>query len=54
MHTLIHFRLCPLSRAIRIALAELGIEPELIEERPWEWRPELLALNPAGELPCCR
>lgn len=51
MHTLTHFRLCPFSRAARLALAELDIEPELIEERPWEWRPEFLALNPAGELP---
>lgn len=51
MHTLTHFRLCPLSRAARLALAELEIEPELVEERPWEWRSEFLALNPAGELP---
>ncbi len=51
MHKLIHFRLCPLSRAMRLALAELDIEVELIEERPWEWRPEFLAVNPAGELP---
>lgn len=51
MHTLTHFRLCPFSRAARLALAELDIEPELIEERPWEWRSEFLALNPAGELP---
>jgi glutathione S-transferase len=51
MHKLTHFRLCPFSRAIRIALAEQEIEVELIEERPWEWRPEFLALNPAGELP---
>jgi len=51
MHTLIHFRLCPFSRAIRLALAELGREVELIEERPWEWRPEFLVVNPAGELP---
>ncbi|MCZ7594680.1 MAG: glutathione S-transferase family protein [Hyphomicrobium sp.] len=51
MHTLTHFRLCPFSRAIRLALAELGIEVDLVEERPWEWRPEFLALNPAGELP---
>ena len=28
-----------------------GIDVELVEERPWEWRPEFLALNPAGELP---
>jgi len=51
MHTLIHFRLCPFSRAIRLALGELGMEAELAEERPWEWRQELVALNPAGELP---
>jgi len=51
MHTLTHFRLCPFSRAIRFALAELDIEVELAEERPWEWRQEFLALNPAGELP---
>ena len=51
MQKLTHFRLCPFSRAIRIALAELDLEAELIEERPWEWRAEFLALNPAGELP---
>jgi glutathione S-transferase len=51
MHTLTHFRLCPFSRAVRLALGELDMEVELIEERPWEWRPEFLALNPAGELP---
>ncbi|HKZ96919.1 MAG TPA: glutathione S-transferase family protein [Hyphomicrobiaceae bacterium] len=51
MHKLTQFRLCPLSRSIRLALAELGIEVELIEERPWEQRPAFLAVNPAGELP---
>lgn len=51
MHKLTHFRLCPFSRAIRLTLGELDMECELIEERPWEWRPEFLALNPAGELP---
>jgi len=51
MHKLTHFRLCPFSRSVRIALAELDFEVELLEERPWEWRPEFLALNPAGELP---
>ena len=51
MHKLTHFRLCPFSRAVRVALAELDMEVELGEERPWEWRPEFLALNPAGELP---
>lgn len=46
-----HFRLCPHSRAVRLALRELGVEAELIEERPWEWRSEFLAINPSGELP---
>jgi glutathione S-transferase len=51
MHKLTHFCLCPHSRSVRIALAEFGIEAELVEERPWEQRPAFLALNPAGELP---
>ncbi len=51
MTQLIHFDFCPRSRAIRIALAELGHEAELVPEAPWSWRPELLALNPSGELP---
>ncbi|MDQ8698818.1 glutathione S-transferase family protein [Hyphomicrobium sp. LHD-15] len=51
MNTLTHFRLCPKSRSIRLALAEIGVETELAEERPWEWRETFLALNPAGELP---
>ena len=51
MHTLTHYRLCPASRAIRIVLADLGIETDLVEEKPWEWRPEFLAINPSGELP---
>lgn len=51
MHTLTHFRLCPRSRSIRLVLAELDIEATLSEELPWQWRPELLRLNPAGELP---
>lgn len=32
-------------------LAECGVEVELEEERPWEWRQEFLVLNPAGTLP---
>ena len=48
---LTHFKLCPKSRSIRLALAEIAVEAELSEERPWEWRSAFLALNPAGELP---
>lgn len=51
MYVLTHFRLCPLSRSIRIALGELDLEADFLEEFPWEWREEFLALNPAGELP---
>jgi glutathione S-transferase len=51
MHTLWHYRLCPHSRAIRLALSEVGFAFTLQEERPWEWRQEFLALNAAGELP---
>ena len=51
MHKLTHFRLCPMSRSIRVALAELELEAELVEERPWDWRPSFMALNPACELP---
>ena len=51
MPTLLHYPLCPFSRSIRLALAECGVEAALTEERPWEWRPGFLALNPAGSLP---
>lgn len=51
MMKLIHYPLCPRSRAIRLMLAETGIEVSLAEEAPWQWRPEFLAINPAGELP---
>ena len=51
MHTLWHFRLCPLSRSIRMALSESGIACALVEEKPWDWRPQFLDLNPAAELP---
>lgn len=48
---LYHFEACPHSRSIRLALGELGILVAHIEERTWDWRPEFLALNPAGEVP---
>ena len=51
MANLLHHPLCAFSRSIRLALAECGVEVELNEEKPWEWRPEFLALNPAGTLP---
>lgn len=51
MLTLLHYPLCPFSRAIRLALAECDLAAELVEERPWEWRAEHLRINPAGTLP---
>ena len=46
-----HYPFCPHSRFVRLALAELGVEVELVEERPWERRTPFLALNPAGTVP---
>ncbi len=51
MVQLYHHPLCPQSRFVRLALAEYGVEPALIEERPIERRREFLMLDPAGETP---
>ncbi|WP_158810674.1 glutathione S-transferase family protein [Beijerinckia sp. L45] len=51
MAKLYHHPLDPLSRFVRLVLAEYGIEPELIEERTFERRREFLVLNPAGQTP---
>jgi glutathione S-transferase len=51
MAKLYHHPLCPLSRFVRLVLAEYGIEPDLIEERAFERRREFLTLNPAGQTP---
>ncbi len=51
MNKLTHFQLCPFSRAIRLALAELEMDVDLIEQRPWEIDQTFLKLNPSGELP---
>jgi glutathione S-transferase len=51
MAKLYHHPLCPHSRFVRILLAELGIEPELVEERAFERRQEFLIINPAGLTP---
>ena len=51
MAILFHHPLCPRSRFIRLLLAEYGIEPELLEERPYERRQDFLIANPAGDLP---
>ena len=51
MARLFQFPLDPLCRRIRLALGEYGKDAELVEERPWEGRPEFLDRNPAGLLP---
>lgn len=51
MSTLTHYRMCPFSRSVRLALAEVSLDVSLAEERPWEYRPQFLALNPSGDLP---
>jgi glutathione S-transferase len=51
MFTLIHYPLCPYSRSIRLALAECELDARLKEERPWDWNPDFLEINPAGALP---
>ena len=51
MQTLFHHPFCPLSRYIRLALAEHGIGHHTIEERVWERREEFLILNPAATTP---
>jgi len=51
MFTLFQHPLCPLSRYVRLILAEYGIEARLVEERFWERREDFLMLNPAGSIP---
>lgn len=51
MHKLTHYRLCPLSRSVRIVLAELELKVDAVEEQPWDLGLSFLQLNPAGELP---
>lgn len=51
MRTLYHHSVSPLSRLVRIALAEKGVAYEARVEKPWERQESFLALNPAGEVP---
>jgi glutathione S-transferase len=51
MITLYHHPFCPHSRFVRLVLAELGLEPMLVEERSWERRREFLLLNAEGATP---
>lgn len=51
MAHLFHHPLCPHSRFARLALAEYGLEFELIEERACDRREDFLLLDPAGRTP---
>jgi glutathione S-transferase len=51
MWRLYQYPLCPFSRKVRLALAEKGVEFEMVTELPWERRDEFIDLNPAGQTP---
>ena len=51
MITLYHHPFCPHSRFIRLVLGEMGIEPRLVEEKPWDRRREFLLIAPEGATP---
>jgi glutathione S-transferase len=51
MRVLYHSTLSPFARKVRVVLAEKNLEFTMKAEKPWERRPEFLALNPAGEVP---
>ncbi|MGL4491159.1 MAG: glutathione S-transferase family protein [Rhizobiaceae bacterium] len=51
MLTLFHHSMSTPSRFVRLALAEYGIEFDLVEEKPWARRREFLTINPAGNIP---
>ena len=51
MRLLHHLPLSPYCRKVRLVLAEKRLPFELRVEKPWERRPEYLALNPSGTVP---
>ena len=51
MRHLHHFVLSPFCRKVRLVLSEKKLTFDLVPERPWERRAELLALNPLGQVP---
>jgi glutathione S-transferase len=51
MRILHHLPLSPFARKVRLVLAEKRLPFELRVEKPWERRPEYLALNPSGSVP---
>ena len=51
MITLFQHPFCPHSRFVRLALGEIGLEVQLVEERSWERRHDFLVMNPAAATP---
>lgn len=51
MHRLYHHPLNAFCRKLRLLMAEKNIPCELVPEKPWDQRPEFVALNPACEVP---
>ena len=51
MRRLHHFPLSPFCRKVRLVLGEKKLGCDLIAERPWEPGAELMALNPARQVP---
>ena len=50
-YRLYHHPLDPLSRRVRLALAEKGVTCDMVIEKPWDPTADFLELNPAGEVP---
>ena len=51
MAVLHHHAFCPHSRFVRLAMGEIGLEPQIEEQRPWERERSFLLLNPSGTTP---
>lgn len=51
MRRLYHHILNPQARTIRFMLAELGLDTDLVPEKPWERRRDFMEMNPSGEVP---
>ena len=51
MRILHHLPLSPFARKVRLLLSEKRLPFELRIEKPWERRPDYLALNPSGTVP---
>ena len=51
MAVLHHYAFCPHSRFVRLAMGEIGLDPERVEERPWAREQQFLLINPNGTTP---